>query len=1331
MQQEIEVQGLRLSRQQKRLWLWQQQGHPWQARAVLMLDGSFDSEAVQESLRQVIARHDSLRTTFYRQAGTKMPFQVVSEAAEFEWRAFDLRELVHDVEKERAAEDALHRDGDLNWERGPLVRATFCRWTETRSRVFLHVPAICADTKSLSNVADGLARLLTGEAESSEDPVQYGHYSEWQYELLEGDEASQGRAWWARRLVTSEHHIVLPFECASSPESADAPGRTSRRELSRFHAERLHQAAAAAQVAVPVLLCACLMALLHRITARRDLVCWWRSEGRPYEELSDGIGLYERWLPLHLGIEGNMKLRDVVALLSREQGQAEDWQQYYPAEQAEDEWQTMREAIGFEYGRGAQPYRTPEGAITLAGTQLCTEPLKVRLSCLEDASGLALTWYADRQRVPVEMMEDLADRYLEVLRHLPPDLDRAIADLDIVGNPERIKLTRGLNQTARPLEPPLLMHSMIEAQAQRSPSDTALVAGTRRLSYDDLNRQANRVAEGLRRRGVAIGDRVGLCLDRSADMIVAMLGVLKAGAAYVPVDPAHAAVRLAPQMAQCSAKFLLVQTASGRPDVTFDGVTLSLSEDFSGEPDHDLDLAFSPEELAYIIYTSGSTGQPKGVAVSHRNLANYTSAIRRRLNLQDQWQFATVSTLSADLGHTVVFPALTSGGCLHVIGYETATDGRAFASYLAQHPIDVLKIVPSHFKALLKTAEGQVVWPNKVLVFGGETLPWDLADHVMQHATCQVINHYGPTETTVGATTMTVTGDAGPRLPRSVPVGRPLGNVEAYILDERFEPVPVGVAGELCVGGLGVARGYWSQPDRTAERFVPDPHASQPGSRLYRTGDRTRRLPDGSIEFLGRVDHQVKIRGFRIELGEIESVLRGHPAVQDAVVTVWEEKQAEPCLAAYLVPRGPAPDARGVQEFLRAHVPDYMVPALVVSLDALPLTPNGKVDRKALPAPQAGNERATYGPPETPTEAQLAGIWMEVLGCPRVGRSDNFFDLGGHSLLATQIMSRLRKMLHADLPLRVIFECPTIAELAGAIERYHQRPATASRLIPIRPSGIRPPLYCFDPSGSHVLTYRPLAAALSPEQPVFGVDASDLWDLGREGLSLTECAEEYADLLIEFQPEGAFHLIGWSKGGVTALAAARTLERRGRTVKFLGIMDTHVQMLVKDDETRESLSPYLLCLPEEHQREILALDARELHRLQQELQELPEHHRLRHAIRWAACRGYVPQDLPMDVAVRSCAITQGTRAVMEAIRCTPIMAPITGWWCDETLQRYGGAPIDWAVYTTGGIDIHTATSDHMHLLGDPEVHDTLDCLLRSLSLAGSVPGYSDRVHEAT
>ncbi|MCS6287703.1 MAG: amino acid adenylation domain-containing protein [Nitrospira sp.] len=1038
MQQEIEVQGLRLSPQQKRLWALQQRGYTGNARVSFRLDGAFESDMMREALCRVLARHESLRTTFYQEPGMKVPFQVVREQIHPAWRSIDLRHLSDEREQEQGVAEAARQTAGLDWERGPLVYATFCRLTESRSRLILDLPGLCADAWSLTILAAELSRFYEGRVGGQEDErlVQYGQFSEWLHELLDGDDARQGRAWWAERLPGRADTLILPFERPGLGEGRARPFSRLRRDLSATEFGRLDRLASAMEIPVAWLLHACWSILLFRVTGRRDVVCWWRSDGRPYEELQGGIGLFERWVPLHLQIEGKQPFRDLLSMVLQEQRQAEEWQHYLPAELGGDAESFMPDAIGLDYADGNGPFESAAGTLTLIETDCCAEPFKLRLSCLREEASLRLTWHYDPRRFPADVLPSIADLFMEMLCSVSDNPAAVVDGLTILGPKERVRLIRELNQTARRVDTPLLMHQVFETQARRRPDAPALVAGDRCLSYAELNRQANRVAHGLRRRGVRPGDRVGLCLDRSAEMVVGLLGVLKAGAAYVPVDPAQAAVRLASQMTQSDASILLTQESAAQAWISFEGMTLDLASAFVEESDTDLQISLSPDELAYVIYTSGSTGVPKGVAVSHRNLANYSLALARKLEGPEPLQFATVSTLSADLGNTAIFPALISGGCLHVISYETATDGRLFGAYLAERPIDVLKIVPSHFKALLATGDGQALYPRTYLIFGGEPLSWELVDQVRrQAAPCTLLNHYGPTETTVGALTGVVDDPHGMRLSSTVPIGQPIDNLQAYILDERHELVPVGVAGELYLGGAGVARGYLGQPDRTAERFVPNPYATQPGSRFYRTGDRTRRLPDGSIEFLGRVDHQVKMRGFRVELGEIEAGLRQHPGIQDAVVTAREDARGETFLAAYIVARGQEPEVREVLDVLRSRVPDYMIPTTVTALPALPLTANGKVDRRALPEPASeGAGERRFVAPRTATEEILATIWIEVLKREGIGIHDSFFDLGGHSLLATQVMSRLRQAFRVDLPLRTIFESPSIAQLADAID---------------------------------------------------------------------------------------------------------------------------------------------------------------------------------------------------------------------------------------------------------------------------------------------------------
>jgi amino acid adenylation domain-containing protein len=449
----------------------------------------------------------------------------------------------------------------------------------------------------------------------------------------------------------------------------------------------------------------------------------------------------------------------------------------------------------------------------------------------------------------------------------------------------------------------------------------------------------------------------------------------------------------------------------------------------------------APENLAYVIYTSGSTGVAKGVAVQHRNLVNYTEFILRLLAVDQPLHFATVTTITADLGNTCIFPALLSGGCLHVLSYDVAMEAELFKKYVAQRPIDVLKIVPSHLQALLATDPNGEILPSKFLLLGGEAFSWDLAKKISElRPGCQVFNHYGPTETTVGCMTFKLSGVQTDRNTGTVPIGRPIANTRAYVLNEYLQPQPDGVAGELFIGGAGVSTGYLNEPAETSSRFMADPFTAVAGARFYRTGDRVRSLRDGNLKFLGRLDNQIKVRGFRVELGEIETVLSMHPLVQQAVVVGSSDGENTLAIAdrlvAYVVTRGIPPSSEELRNFLAERLPDYMIPSVIVALKALPLTANGKIDRAALPKPEETRPELMrlFVAPRNETEKELAGIWAGLLKVDAVGVNDNFFELGGHSLLATQVVSRMRQAFQTEIPLRSLFEAPTVAGLAERIE---------------------------------------------------------------------------------------------------------------------------------------------------------------------------------------------------------------------------------------------------------------------------------------------------------
>jgi amino acid adenylation domain-containing protein len=617
---------------------------------------------------------------------------------------------------------------------------------------------------------------------------------------------------------------------------------------------------------------------------------------------------------------------------------------------------------------------------------------------------------------------------------------------DLSPEQKRALLARLLREkgAARPAVEPLA-HRLFEAQAARAPAATALVTEGGALSYAELNGRANRLAHRLRALGVGPEVLVGLCAERSAEMVVGLLAALKAGGAYVPLDPGFPEARLSLMLDDARVPVLLTQSHLRDRLAAGEATVVCLDSDGDGLDDlSDENLAggATADNLAYVIYTSGSTGRPKGVQVTHGALGNFLRSMGPLLGIVEGDTLLAVTTLSFDIAALELYLPLVRGARVELASREVAADGALLAARLADPSITLLQATPATWRMLLEAA-----WPGSpglTMLCGGEALPRELADRLREKGAA-LWNLYGPTETTIWSSAGKIEPGEGP-----VPIGRPIANTQLYVLDAHLRPVPVGVAGELYIGGAGLARGYLGRPALTAERFLPDPHAPEPGRRIYRTGDLARWRADGGLECLGRVDHQVKIRGFRIELGEVEAALLRHPEVREAVAVAREDTPGDRRLVAYVVPRnGQAPTAAELRGRLGEALPDYMVPSAFVALDAMPLTPNGKVDRNALPAPEQVANAAphAYVPPRGPIEEALAGIWAEVLGRPRVGIHDDFFELGGHSLLAAQVLARLRDTFAVEPPLRDFFDAPTIAGLARLVEtalrdEAGQRPPT-------------------------------------------------------------------------------------------------------------------------------------------------------------------------------------------------------------------------------------------------------------------------------------------------
>ncbi|HWS56154.1 MAG TPA: amino acid adenylation domain-containing protein, partial [Pyrinomonadaceae bacterium] len=644
-------------------------------------------------------------------------------------------------------------------------------------------------------------------------------------------------------------------------------------------------------------------------------------------------------------------------------------------------------------------------------------------------------WQYDAGAVGEGAARRLAGQYARLVEAATADPARELGELELFGEEDE-RLLREWNETEADY-PRLCVHELIEEQVKRTPDAVAVEFEGELLTYAELDARANQLARHLRGLGVGPDALVAVMLERSAGLIVSLLAVLKAGGAYVPLDPEYPAERLAFMLADSGARVLITQSklASSLPEHGARVVALDAErEEIALHNADTLPGWAAADNLAYVIYTSGSTGRPKGVAIEHRQLVNYVSGVTERLGLASVKGFALISTFAADLGNTVLFPSLCGGGCLHLLSAETATDPDLLSDYFSRHAVDCLKIVPSHLAALQGSRPERIL-PRQKLILGGEASGWQWVETLRRAApACEVFNHYGPTETTVGVLTYgAAEGSRGGAA--LLPLGRPLPNTRVYILDEKMRAVPVGVRGELYVGGAQVGRGYLGRPALTAERFVPDPFSGETGSRLYRTGDLARYLDDGVLEFLGRADDQIKVRGYRIEPGEIEAALLGHVAVRECVVLAREGAGGERRLVAYVVAEeGAALDAAELREYARGRLPQHMVPGWVVRLGRFPLTPNGKVDRRALPEPDGERPESgtPYEAPRDGVEQTLADIWGEALGVEKVGVRDSFFSLGGDSILSVRVVA-LAKERGLRFTIQELFRHQTIAELAAHV----------------------------------------------------------------------------------------------------------------------------------------------------------------------------------------------------------------------------------------------------------------------------------------------------------
>jgi amino acid adenylation domain-containing protein len=1013
--------GFPLSSNQRRLWLRPDRALLC-AQAVVLVEGDYDPVLLKASLRRIVEKHEILRTTFQAVPGMKMPLQVAYNEPGFVWKEchIDGEEALNGV----CAEER-HREFQL--DNGPVLRTVLASIGEKACYLVLTLSALCGDPGTLTNLVRELAEQYNVAGTGPAEILQYAQFSEWHHSLLAEDDAPSGREYWHETAKESAQHFLrFPFEPSRIEKKVRAT-ETVHLELEPAIAARIRSLAAVNGTSEETILLACWSALLSRFSGQPVQTCWVTLSGRGHEMLAGVYGLLAAPVPIQWDIESALDFNQLIAHTHEQLAKAAEFQCFYRPEQFEEQaCPDIR--IGFEFNERATA-KGGEG-ILFSTTSLisCIEELDLKLSIAAGRSSYSIQLHYNPQ-FSARFVHELAACLQMFIGNA--DGAKSVDEIPIQSENDWRELIRGRNPVQTDFPEPKTISQLFEEQVALTPERAAVIYENQSLSFAELNQKANRIANYLLSLGIQTEDCVAICLERSTEILVAILGILKAGAAYVPLDSAYPAPRLHYILQETRARVVLTQKslASSIPHGNWHAACLDDSTEISEASDQNSRVVCNPENLAYVIYTSGSTGRPKGVMVQHKSISNLLLA------LQDAIYSRHGSPLRVSMNAPIVFDASVKqwiqalrGNTICIVPENSRLNPEALALYIKDTKLDVLDCTPSQFRLML--ASGQLSepgWAPKAVLMGGEAV--DEATWAVLHHSKQIsyYNVYGPTECTVDVTVCRAQDSVQPA------IGHTLKNMQTYVLDRQFQPVPMNVAGELYVGGEGVARGYWGRPDLTAERFVPDPFSGVSGSRLYRTGDLVCYLEDGSLKFLGRADEQVKVRGYRIELGEIVSALREVAGVRDALVTVRGEDKGEPRLIAYAVREaGAALSIAELRQHLREQLPDYMIPSGFVILDQIPLTVSGKVDRHALPdVDQSSETAANYVGPRSETENVITQIWQQVLDVKKLGIHDNFFDLGGHSLLMVQVYNKLREVFHKDVPMVELFRNPTIATLSG------------------------------------------------------------------------------------------------------------------------------------------------------------------------------------------------------------------------------------------------------------------------------------------------------------
>ncbi len=1158
----------------------------------IQITGDLNFDALQKTIDEIVVRHESLRTNFREIDGQTR--QIINPPQSVQIKISELPQSSVE-EQERLALEILNAEVNrpMDLRRDLLIEATLVKLAAHEHFFLIKMHHIISDGWSMGVFWKEFTHLYQSFSQDETPalpilPIQFGDYAIWASEQLIKEETRQVE-YWKNQLKDAPVLLELP---TSRPRPAVQTYRGTQ-EISLLPVElgnKLKEFSRRENVTLFMTLLAAFNVLLARYTGQEDLIVGTPFAGRSRTETENLIGFFVNTLSLRADLSGDPTFRQLLRQTRDSTLEAFSYQDL-PFEQVVAAVQPERSLSYnpiFQVAFALQP--DSESSLEISGLEIQTVKLgsvtskfDLFLSAKETADGLSVTVEYSTDLFDSDTIKRLMNHYRNLLEALVVNPKRCISEFQLLSESERQQILVDWNDTTTEY-PNQCLQQLFEAQAAKQPEAIAVNAPEGSLTYDQLNRQANKIAHYLRKCGVQPNSPVGIFMERSALMTAGILGILKAGGAYLPLDAGSPQTRLRQMIENADTKVILTNAEKISLLPTTDAKVICLDTDWetiAAENDDNPSNLNQPTDLAYVIYTSGSTGEPKGTLIPHRAV-NRLVFNTNYIQIDSTDCIAHVSNVAFDAATFELWGALLHGARLVIFNKDLLLSPEEFSLELKKWKVSAMFLTSSLFN-LLSRVKPDAFQTLKTLIVGGEALDPTAVRYVLENnPPARLVNGYGPTETTTFAVCREIKNVAPDA--QTIPIGRPISNTAIYILDSNQNPVPIGVRGEIYIGGDGLAQGYLNHPELTAEKFISlslnklgvsvadSMNDETQNVRLYRTGDIGRYLPDGAIEFIGRTDNQIKLRGFRIELGEIEAAVNSHPAIKEGIVAVKKTGGEKKIVAYYVLAEGAALTSGDARDFLKERLPDYMIPSVFFEVTEFVLNQNGKIDRRKLPALEEISVPATAAieTPKDELEIKLTWIWQKVLGLKSIGINDNFFECGGHSLAAVRLFSEIEKTLGCRLPLASLFESPTIDRLAALIRAGGWK-SDWQALVPLRPTGGKPPFFCVHAVGGNILEYKDLAGHLDSDQPFYGLQSFGLDGRSAPLTDIEQMAIAYLKEVRKIQPQGPYYLGGRSFGGMVAYEMARQLVEQGETVALLAILDTYPKGWLKtysDDEAR-------------------------------------------------------------------------------------------------------------------------------------------------------------------